>query len=349
MKLELKHLEGLTGEVQLPETTKQNHICERLTSVLSEAEKVEANKHKLDLKPNIDFVLKNVGRFEEGLNSILQREADEDSIAWSKQISFNGVDDIVAPQVSPEECKQLLARMPKSLIEMSKLQTVDYHTFGNVRVIPVPGFDEQGNFDSKKVQLVPVDEFPREGDHPSRILVGVSTGDKIYPTPIPKSVSEDDKAVYLYQVHVLLHEFFHTIDYPRRNPKERSKILLEVDGQQFTFQDWWLAFEELILSGNEPQCVSSYANTYFNDLNQETRKADYNKFTHALAEQICETFVAYQLGIISNDEGWTDFKKESFGNVSQLTKQVKEESESANLKWVLMNKLCRASVVKQEE
>ncbi|MEK7461408.1 MAG: hypothetical protein AAB647_04325 [Patescibacteria group bacterium] len=349
MNPELKHLEVIAGKVQLPESTEQNPIRERLTSVLSEAEKVEANKDKLDLKPNIDFVSANIDKFETGLDSIYQREPDEDSKAWSEGIAFGGTDDIVSPQVSSDECKQILARMPKSLIEMSKLETVDYHTFGNVRVIPVPGFNEQGNFDSSKVQLVPVSEFPRKGDHPSRILVGVSNGTKIYPTPIPKSVSEDERAVYLYQVHVLLHEFFHTVDYPRRSPEDRSKILLEVDGQQFTFQDWWMAFEELILSGNEPQCVSSYANTYFDDLNQETREIDYKKFTHALAEQICETFVACQLDIISNDEGWTDFKKEGFGNVSQLTKHVKEESESANLKWVLMDKLCRAIVVKQEE
>jgi hypothetical protein len=317
--------------------------------VLSEAEIVEANKDKLDLKPNIDFISVNKNKFEEGVDVIYQRKPDEESTIWSEQIIFNGRDDIVFPQISPEECKYILSRMPKSLIKLSKLQTVDYHTFGNVRVIPVPGFNEQGNFDPSKVQLVPVNKFPREGDHPSRILVGVSNGIQIYPTPIPKSVSEDERAVYLYQIHVLLHEFFHTIDYPRRNSEERNKILLEIDGLQFTFQDWWMAFEELILSGNEPQCVSSYANTYFDDLNQKTREVDYEKFTYALAEQICETFVAYQLGIISNDEGWTDFKKESFGNVSQLTKQVKEESESANLKWELMDKLCRASIVKQAE
>lgn len=162
-------------------------------------------------------------------------------------------------------------------------------------------------------------------------------------------MSKDKKAVYLYQIHVLLHEFFHTVDYPRRDPEERSKILLQVDGKQFTFQDWWLAFEELILSGIEPQCVSSYANTYFEDLNQKTKKSDYNKFTHALAEQICETFVAYQLWIISNDEGWTNFKIENFGNIVQLEKQLKDESKSANLKWILMDKLCRAMVIKQEE
>jgi hypothetical protein len=176
-------------------------------------------------------------------------------------------------------------------------------------------------------------------------LVGVSTGEKIYPTPIPISVSEDKRAVYLYQIHVFLHEFFHTIELLRRKPEEKSKILLEVDGQNFTFNDWWLAFEELILSGIEPQCVSSYANTYFDDLNQESKSADYDKFTIALAEQICETFVAYQFGIISNNEGWKNFKSESFGNIQQLKKFVKKESESANLKWVLMDKLCRSNII----
>ena len=33
----------------------------------------------------------------------------------------------------------------------------------------------------------------------------------------------------------------------------------------------------------------------------------------------------------------------------QKNKHVKEESESANLKWVLMDKLCRASIIKQED
>lgn len=195
---------------------------------------------------------------------------------------------------------------------------------------------------------VPVEEFPREQDHPSRILVGASSGDVIYPTPIPASVSENERAVFLYQVHVFLHEFFHTIDYPRRDPSVRGKVVLEVDGDQFTFQDWWEAFEQLLLSGAEPNPVSSYANVYSDSLNQETKSNDPRKFAQAVAEQICETFVAYQLGIISNDEGWTDFKAESFGNQKQYGKQILKTAPAANLKWVLMDKLCRARVIAQE-
>jgi hypothetical protein len=224
---DLKTSHDTNGNKILPSSSSSFSIT--LNKILLKEEEIEANKDKLDLKPNIDFVSRNIEKYEAGLEKILGRIPCQDTETWSQQISFNGTEDIVCPQVLPEKCRKILAHMPKSLIELSKLQTVDYHTFGNVRVIPVPGFDDQGNFDSSKVQLVPVSEFPREGDHPSRILVGVSIGNKIFPTPIPKTVSEDKRATYLYQVHVLLHEFFHTIDYPRRNPEERAKIILKVD------------------------------------------------------------------------------------------------------------------------
>lgn len=340
----LDHLTSIVGYEIEPVTLSMSRTKNGVNKVLSEMEAVEANKNKLDLKPNIDFVANNKAKFEDGLRAILAREANADLMNWSEQINFKGTDNIFEPQILPEECKEILARMPEALVRLSKLQKVDYSYNDK---LPVPGFDEQGNFDPGKVEWASAKDFPREGDHPSRILVGYSTGTDIYQTAIPKSVSEDAEATYLYQVHVFLHEFFHTIDYPRRDPEKRSKALLEVDGQKFTLQDWWLAFEELVLSGKEPKCVSSYANIYFDVLNQETKEADYGKFTHALAEQICETFVAYQLGIISNNEGWTDFKKESFGNTEQLTRLIKSSSESANLKWVLMDKLCRAKLISQ--
>lgn len=348
---------------------------EAIIQVLSEAARIEKNKNTLDLKPNIDFVTANLDKFEHGISLVLQREPSATAVEWAKGIEFKGSEAMVAPQVSPEECQRILSRMPASLLAMSKLKIVNYHLFdAEKHLLPVPGYDENGNFDTTKVECIDPADFPRkksgqymvyrrrktnddnfefrgeleeaeEDDHPSRILVGVSNGKAIFPTPIPKTVSEDERAVYLYQIHVLLHEFFHTIDYPRRDPEERAKIFLEVDGRQFSFQDWWQAFEELILSGIEPVCISSYANTYANDLNQKKKEEDYRKFTHALAEQICESFVAYQLGIISNDDGWTDFQREGFGNAKQLNKFANSQASSANLKWLLMDKLCRAKVI----
>ena len=313
-----------------------------LARALSPEEQIEKNKDKLDLKPNIDFVSRHIDLYEKAVDSILKREPNPSSVEWTNKIDFVGEKDIVEPQVSPEDCRQLLSRMPELLTQLSKLQTISY-----LKVIPVPGYDDQGNFDDQKVQPVPAKDFPRPNDHPTRILVGISDGKTIYPSPIPKTVSNDERATYLYQVHVLLHEFFHTIDYPRRDPKERSKILLEMDGSCFPYQDWWNAFEKLVLKGIEPVCVSSYANTYIDHLTSETKAKDFEKFTVALAEQICETFVAYQLNIISNDDGWTDFRNESFGNQKQQETFKKGKAPSANLKWVLMDKLCRARVIQQ--
>lgn len=309
-------------------------------------EQIEKNKDKLNLTPNINFVSGHIATYKKGLEDLLEITPSAESQSWANTIEFIGTDDIVKPQVLPEDATKLLARMPIALIELSTLSTISYHTFGNPRVIPVPGFDENGNLDQSKIELVPVDEFPREDDHPSRILVGVSNGETIFPTPIPESVSKDAEAVYLYQVHVFLHEFFHTIDYKRRDPELRASVSLEFEGESFTFQEWWKEFEALVLSGEEPNCISSYAKTYEQELNSNTKEKDNKKFTQALAEQICESFVAYQLGIISNEEDWTEFKNESFGNKKQQEKFKKEQAPSANLKWQLMDKLCRAKVMK---
>jgi len=342
----LKNILGFVPQTEVSQNLDPvSETANEVDNVLSKLEKIEANKDKLDLRPNLKFVVRNLEIFENALFRIFKRKVSKDSLKWSQNLNFFGVEDIVLPQVEPEECRSILARMPEVLIKLSNLENIDYHTFGNKKVIPVPGFDEMGNFDPSKVQLAPVDEFPRDGDHPSRILVGVSNGFDIFPTTIPPSVSESNRAIYLYQVHVLLHEFFHSVELLIRDVEQRSEILLEVDDQKFTFQDWWSAFEELILSGIEPLGVSYYANTYSDVLNNEIKKTDEKKFTHALAEQICESFVAYQLGIISNKQGWTDFRSESFGNVEQLSKFIKCEALSANLKWQLMDKLCRAKIV----
>lgn len=289
---------------------------------------IERNKDKLNLKPSIDFVSNNIGKFEDGLQALLSRNPSAEAQKWADGIEFVGAESIVEPQVSPEEARKILARMPEVLIKLSHLKDISYITFGHSRVIPVPGYDDKGNFDSKKVELVSIDDFPRPQDHPSRILVGVSNGKTIYPTPIPKTVSEDKRAVLLYQIHVMIHEFFHTIDYTRRDPALRSAVLLETDGEKFTLQDWWNDFEKVMLSSKESDGVSTYADIYKNDLNQTVKEEDNGRFTRAIAEQICETFVAYQLGIISNNQGLTEINKESFGE-----------------KWALIDKLCRAKIV----
>lgn len=296
---------------------------------------IERNKDKLDRKPGVDFVSQHLGIYQTAIAALLAKEPSESGAKLAAAVEFTFAEDIVGPQVTPEQGRALLAVMPESLASLSCLEGVSYHTFDrHVKKIPVPGYDEEGNLDHSKIEQVPFDEFPRPGDHPSRILAGVSSGIKIFPTPIPPSVSQDSEAVEIYQHYVFLHEFFHTIDYLRRTVASRSEVQLEVDGEQFTFQEWWDDFQALLLSGCEPGAVSIYAGTYSHQLNPEFQTANPAKFTSAVAEQICETFVAYTLGIVPNNQGWTDFRAESFGG-----------SSVPNEKWTLMDRLCRARVL----
>lgn len=304
---------------------------------------IEIKKDYLDLAPSIKFVEDNLSLFQIGFSLLnVNLPAYEDS-KLAEAIEFEGLEDIVYPQLRPETIRKILKHLPESLQNLSLLKTVRYY-----RVVPVPAFDQYGNFLPKEIQFVGVENFPRPTDHPTRILVGSCSGKEINLTPIPSSVSTTESAVWFYQLHVFLHEFFHTIEYLRRDPEIRSKIILETDGAAFTFQYWWEKFEELILSRCEPRAVSRYAATYRRQLTLSYKKKSFKQFSHALAEQICETFVAYMLNIIANDDGWTDFRKESFGNKNWIELFHHNLAPAANEKWGLMDQLCRAEVIDKD-
>lgn len=307
-------------------------------------EETEKNKDKMDLRPNIEFVDENLDLYKKGLKQFLKIPVTIGASSFASGIMFEELGNFSNPQVDTNDILVLLYRMPICLIQLSRLEIVSFE-WGSI--VPVPKFDANGNF-NRQADFVPLNEFPRKGDHPSRILIGYTSenGKIIYPSPISPSVYNKYLACWCYQIHVFLHEFFHTIEIDRRNIEERSKIVLLTDNQQFTFQDWWNDFENLILSGNEPQPISSYAANYIDKLNLKTKKADEKEFIHALAEQICESFVAYVLGIASNDYGWTNFQKESFGNKKQLELFQKGLSPAANLKWILIDRLWRAKLLK---
>lgn len=311
-------------------------------------EDIERKKDNLDLVPCIKFVDRHRQLFEDGLKRIYAGfQSGRPEPTWLESIKFTCLEDMIEPQLNQTEIRTILACLPQSMIQLSMLQTITYNLPGYKRVVPVPVFDEDGNFVS--AELVPIDEFPRPGDHPTRLLVGHSDGKEIRLTPIPKCISTRENAVWYYQLHVFLHEFFHTIKYLRRDSEKRSKIILEVDGKVFTFQEWWDNFEELILSGREPIGVSRYAATYIDQLTVSAKKDKPDGFTRDLAEQMAETFVAYILNIISNNEDWTDFRKESFGNEKQAELFGRGLAQAANEKWILMDQLVRATVISLDD
>lgn len=113
-----------------------------------------------------------------------------------------------------------------------------------------------------------------------------------------------------------MHEFFHTVGYGARKVEERRSVYLinSSTKEEYTFQDWWIQYENLILSGREPDLISKYASNYSAQLDLETIINSPDKFELAIAEQICETFAAYMLGIVPNDDDWVYFREENFGN-----------------------------------
>jgi hypothetical protein len=265
-------------------------------------ETIEANKEKLNLAPNLEFVARHMKNYQNALEALYNRPVKEQGSKLASSLIFDNSDSIIQPQVNPDEIRKIISVMPDSLARLSKLEKIFYFN-----QVPVPGFDDEGNFDNKKIQLVNYSEFPRVGDHPSRILVGYSTGDEIWPTPIPRTVSTDDGAVKAYQNHVFLHEFFHTVESLRRDDAKRRAVLLECDGKKFTLQDFWQSFENLYVEQHRAP-VSRYAATYSDKLNKEMKIKDPKNFSSAIGEQICESFVGYMLGILPNDQGIVDFK-----------------------------------------
>lgn len=300
-------------------------------------QEIEREKNKVDLRPDVTFIKNNWNAFSNTANVLLDKEPTEFGQEWVQGIKFSGEDHIEGPQINPERARGLLERMPEALQRMSRLKEVDYQ-YANEVIVPV--FKENGAL--LKSEWVPLKNFEAEHLNESRVLVGFSaaTGEVIHPSAIPKSVWITDMADYrgmmkdlnagdMEQFLVFLHEFFHTAEYPLRNPPEqREKVVLEIDGKQFTFQQWWEDFENLFLSHVEKP-VSRYAAIYEKALNQTAKRTEYEEYTTAMGEQMCESFVAYQLNIISNGEGWTNFR------------------EARPQTWQLMDTLCRAKLIKK--
>lgn len=312
---------------------------------------VENEKDKLDLKPSVDFVSQNISSYKIWLSTLRIKEKTPNHWKWDK-LSWNWIWLIVRPQLSFEDCLHILDRMPEVLIDLSKLTSIDYNTFSTWKnLLPIPQFDEKWRFNWWAVLIEPAN-FPRianlpsefferqrrvykkvnevvsESDHPSRVLVWVTIPDgdnwyKILPTPIPKSVSKDGEAVFHYQTHVFLHEFFHTVEFWMRNAESRTKIILEwEDWKKYSLEDWYREFERIILS-SEP--ISIYSSVYKNDLSEEKKGTE--QYSHAIGEESSEVFAWYILGIIQNHNWETDFKKHAWK------------------KWELMDYLCKSKIL----
>ena len=304
-------------------------------------EQIRKEKDKLDLRPAVEFVESNIDLFQKGVEVIRRREPSLYAREWGHRLQFprhemitkSEPEVVTGPHVDAGEVRELLMRMPEVLLALSKLEKFSYEYADEVMV---PRVDEKTGALAGLVSPWPKLKYFKPGEEDkSRVAVGytVYTAETIYTTALPETVYKDEAAARLYQTHVALHEFFHTVEFPifRDEANKQKDVTLETDGKKFTFREWWGEFEDLMLSRGEKP-VSRYAATYGRTLNRAAKRSKSKKldFLTAVEEQVAEAFVAYQLNTISNDEKWIDFKK------------ARPEM------WRLMDRLCRAKLIRED-
>jgi hypothetical protein len=171
---------------------------------------IEANKDNLDMAPAIDFVEKNLDIYQAWLDAMLEKEPSPQALAFAKWIQIIWEEDIIEPQIGITEARELLARLPETLLKISQMTTIDFHyskdaQWNGYPIIPIPKFNERWDFEGEVTQLnpsnfprkiwnnyicynkgIPTTEIATEDDHLTRILVGVSNGFSIFPTPLPE-------------------------------------------------------------------------------------------------------------------------------------------------------------------
>jgi len=263
---------------------------------------VEERKDRLNLKPELDFVIEHLADYRAGLARLLARPIDPRSAEIAGRVEFCDYDQIDLAgqrrQLSPDLAIQILKRMPASLLALSQLGAVVYSDN-----VPVPNFASDGAFEGGTEWVKESDFLEKVGNeelHPSRILVGVSNGEIIWSTPIPSTVCEDDEAVSMYQIHVFLHEFFHTVERGLRQlvgqPIEDRPAEISEDEVKSRFLNLCGLFMDEVRGGYF-RPVSRYSSTYEETLLAEGHR-NHDAYRQALAEEMCETFVAYQLGLV---------------------------------------------------
>ncbi len=303
---------------------------------LSHAELVEERKERMNMRPNLKFVEAHKPQYSANVERYLAGEVSPFSRQWADGIvMLDPVHDDTL-QLDPAFACELLAHLPEGLQRVSKLLGVDYEWQKNVAV---PKFDDEGVFTG--AELPTIDEFHTGEYHNTRVLTGYTQTDGtiIKPTNIPSAVSDDPEAIRLYQAHVLLHEFFHTVEVVLRT-EDTAKTLELAPGR--TFADWTKDFLQSLQE--EKRHTSHYAGVYHDALydDQDTLLPTVTPHDYAVREQMAEAFVAYLLDIISNPEGYTSFQNQSFGNAHPEQELLQHGGQSK--RYGLMKELCNAQL-----
>jgi hypothetical protein len=286
--------------------------------------------------PTLAFVESYLDEFE---NSILRLAAGGGPKANKEFVNGLAFEDFYSAgsQISLLRLKQILFSLPAGLVKLSTLKKIKWSD-----QIPVPKFDDGGNYEGD-VGWHGERDFIDGKVHPSRIFIGHTGLEKsaegkavstITLTKIPSTVSNNQRAVFCYQVYVLLHEFMHTIINPIFNDDLEEKVFLN---NEKTIIQWMDELREGIVYGREPILTSGYAETFLDDIISPVP----NRIIPGMIELICETFAAYMLNIMPNKHEYTAFDLASFGN-RELALHSQKKGRLTTDRFRLIKELCDA-------
>ena len=94
---------------------------------------VETRKDKLDLQPAVAFIHRHLALYEDGFERLMKNKKNPGEEA-SGVICLN-TEFISHPQITPEQISNLLTHLPRSVLKLSMLETVNY---ADGDMIPVP-------------------------------------------------------------------------------------------------------------------------------------------------------------------------------------------------------------------
>ncbi len=276
-------------------------------------EEVEARKELLNLKPALDFVRDHRNVFRSHVEKFFAQPEYPESKKFADELGFENYDQAIA-QISPDEIRAILSRVPPHLIARSTLAAVD---FSWQNVVPVPVFDERGKI-NPLIDPIPLTEeaFVLSNHHPQRIMTGVTErwpykndeGKEVWfsvikPTNIPGTVSHDPDAIHGYHISVFLHEFFHSVESSFRDLDTASSwVINKATGR--TFADWKEDYAKACQEERTPS--SFYSNVYTEEIFGSPDGA-VDAYSYPIREWMCEDFAGTMLGILPNAEGKTDF------------------------------------------
>ena len=130
-------------------TSTEETIKSSLENILKQNQDgIEAQKDKLNFAPTIEFTEKHIDIYHAGLSLFLQKDTSKIGELFAKNIEVRqfewGIDTEI--QLTPDECRSIIARMPRVLQQISSLATVSYDYMGVGYRIHLPLYMADGEF-----------------------------------------------------------------------------------------------------------------------------------------------------------------------------------------------------------